>query len=410
QAFRNVVYTSEQKDLSITDPKASGTLTLVGTGPNGLTVRKSLTFNPESYVLGYELQVINYGGAARPLQVMTSFGVGPATHLASQSHGHHGPMYRAGNKIKKEDADGVKTGIKVDDPQWMAVNDTYFIDAATSDAKGATGLYSLVPGVIEDKLPVPTFGIALPQVSLEPQKMIGSKFKLYMGPKSTDEMLKFGGKLEESLDLTLDFIASPMLAMLRWFYSFTANYGVAIILLTIVVRVVLFPLTYKGMVSMKRMAKLQPKIAAMRERLKNDKEKTNREMMEMYRKYKINPLSGCLPIVLQIPIFFALYSALMGAIELRHSPFIFWITDLSSMDGLYVFPLMMGASMFFQQKLTPTSLDPVQAKVMLWMPVIFTFFMLNFPAGLTLYWFTSNLLSILQQLIINRVQIPDFAD
>jgi YidC/Oxa1 family membrane protein insertase len=223
-------------------------------------------------------------------------------------------------------------------------------------------------------------------------------------------MEKFGHRLDDSLDLTLDFLAAPMLAMLRWFNSFLHNYGLAIILLTIVVRVVLFPLTYKGMVSMKRMQKLQPKMTSLRERFKDDRERMNREVMELYRRHKVNPLSGCLPILLQIPIFFALYSALMGAIELRHSPFAGWITDLSQHDGLYILPLLMGASMFVQQKLTPSSLDPTQAKIMLWMPIVFTMFMFNFPAGLTLYWFTSNLLSIAQQAIINRVQVPEFAD
>lgn len=410
QAFNAVVYTSPQQDTVVSDGKSPVSLTLTGDGPGGLQVRKVLTFRPDSYAVDYELQVINYGDTSRPLHIISAFGLGPDTHHARSSGGHFGPMYRADGKIHKEDPDDIPQALRVNQPQWLALNDTYFIAAAAPQTPPAAGLYTLVPGAKEDKYPVVGFGLELPDVSLEPQKMITSRFKLYFGPKSTDAMLKFGGKLEESLDLTLDFIASPMLAMLRWFYSFTHNYGVAIILLTVVVRVVLFPLTYKGMVTMKRMSKLQPKMMALRERFKDDKERMNREMMEMYRKYRINPLSGCLPILLQIPIFFALYSALLGAIELRHSPFIFWITDLSARDGLYVLPLFMGVSMFVQQKLTPTSLDPVQAKIMLWMPVVFTFFMLSFPAGLTLYWSTSNVLSIAQQLIINRVQVPDFAD
>lgn len=410
QAFANVVYSSPEQDVAVSDGNSPVSLTLTGDGPDGLRVRKLLTFRPDSYVVDYELQVINYGATARPLHIVSGLGLGPDTHHAQHSGGHFGPMYRSDGKIHKEDPDDIKQALRVNAPQWLALNDTYFIAAAAPQTPPATGLYTLVPGAKEGKYPVAAFGFELPGMSLEPQKMIASRFKLYLGPKSTDEMLKFGGKLEESLDLTLDFIASPMLAMLRWFYSFTHNYGVAIILLTVVVRVVLFPLTYKGMVTMKRMGKLQPKMMALRERFKDDKERMNREMMEMYRKYRINPLSGCLPILLQIPIFFALYSALLGAIELRHSPFIFWITDLSAHDGLYVLPVFMGASMFVQQKLTPTSLDPVQAKIMLWMPVVFTFFMLSFPAGLTLYWSTSNVLSIAQQLIINRVQVPDFAD
>jgi YidC/Oxa1 family membrane protein insertase len=223
-------------------------------------------------------------------------------------------------------------------------------------------------------------------------------------------MQKFGNGLEESLDLTLDLLAQPMLALMRWFHSFTGNYGVAIILLTIVVRVLLFPLTYRGMLNIKRMQKLQPRMVALREKFKGDKERLNKEMMAMYKKHKMNPLGGCLPIALQIPIFFALYSALLGAIELRHEPFMLWITDLSAQDGLYVSPLLMGASMLLQQKLTPASVDPTQAKIMMWMPVIFTFFMLSFPAGLVLYWFTSNTLSIVQQVLINRINVPEPED
>jgi YidC/Oxa1 family membrane protein insertase len=158
---------------------------------------------------------------------------------------------------------------------------------------------------------------------------------------------------------------------------------------------------------MKRMQKLQPKMLALREKLKNDREKMNREMMGLYKRYKVNPLGGCLPILLQLPIFFALYSALGSAIELRHAPFAGWLSDLSSMDGLFVLPLLMGGSMVFQQRMTPTTADPVQARIMQWMPVIFTLFMFTFPSGLTLYWLTSNILSIAQQVVINRVKVPE---
>ena len=181
-------------------------------------------------------------------------------------------------------------------------------------------------------------------------------------------------------------------------------------MLTIVVRLLLFPLTYKGMLNIKRMQKLQPKMAALKEKFKKNKEKLNKEMMGLYKKHKMNPLGGCLPILLQIPIFFALYIALSGAIELRHEPFIFWITDLSSKDGLYITPLLMGASMVLQQRLSPTAMDPTQAKIMMLMPIVFTFFMISFPSGLVVYWLTSNILSILQQVIINRIKVPEPAD
>ena len=180
--------------------------------------------------------------------------------------------------------------------------------------------------------------------------------------------------------------------------------------LAIPLQVTLFPLTYKGMVSMKRMSKLQPKMKEIREKYKKDKEKINQEMIGLYKRYKVNPLGGCLPIALQIPIFFALFAALSGAVELRHAEFFGWIKDLSTADPLFITPLLMGGSMFLQQKMTPTSMDPTQQKIMMWMPLIFMVFMFNFPSGLVLYWLTSNTLSILQQLVINRVKIPDLVE
>ena len=192
-------------------------------------------------------------------------------------------------------------------------------------------------------------------------------------------MRKLHPKFELAKDLTLAIIAEPMLVALRAFHGFTNNYGVSIILLTICVRVLLFPLTYMGSRSMKRMRILQPKIQAIRQKFKNNKEKINKETFQIYRKHKINPLGGCLPIVAQIPIFFALYSALLSAIELRHQPFIFWIQDLSNKDGLYILPLLMSGSMVIQQRLMPAPADPLQQKILTWMPVFFLFFMFGFP-------------------------------
>ena len=213
----------------------------------------------------------------------------------------------------------------------------------------------------------------------------------------------------------LTVIAQPMLWLLNFFHSFTHNYGVAIILLTIVIKAVFWPVTQKGMKSMKNMQKLQPKITKLREKFKKDPAAMNREMMNLYKTYKVNPMGGCLPMVIQIPFFFALYRVLMQAIELRHAPFMLWINDLSMPDrlwlgfdipwlhGLPVLTLLMGASMFLQQKMTPTpTADPTQLRIMQWLPIIFTFMFINFASGLVLYWFINNLLTMLQQYLINR--------
>jgi len=207
--------------------------------------------------------------------------------------------------------------------------------------------------------------------------------------------------------------------VLRWFYSFTHNYGVAIILLTIIIKLIFWPLTQKSYTSMQKMKKIQPKIQQIREKYKDDREKLNKELMEVYKIYKVNPMGGCLPMALQIPVFFALYRMLNSAVELRHQPFMLWIHDLTApdrlnlgfsidlpmighLDGLPVLTILMGITMFVQQKMTPSSGDPRQEKIMLIMPVMFTFFFINFPAGLVLYWFVNNILSIAQQYWINR--------
>jgi YidC/Oxa1 family membrane protein insertase len=192
--------------------------------------------------------------------------------------------------------------------------------------------------------------------------------------------------------------------LLNIFFSVFKNYGVAIILLTVVVRLILYPITFKSMKSMKDMQKIQPLITEIREKYKDDKEKMNQEVMRLYQSHKINPLGGCLPLLLQLPIFIALYKALFVAIELRQSPFCLWIKDLSEMDPYYVTPIVMGLSYFLQQKMTPTSADPTQQKMMMLMPVVFTVIFLNLPSGLVLYFFVSNLLSIAQQVYMNKIK------
>ncbi len=415
RTFDDTAYTVSTDSLAVADSDREGkTLTLRASGPGGLTVEKRIVFRPDTYVLGYTVNLINYGPAARPLRVLNEFGEGPATNDTSTQRGAQvGPIERDGGKTRKPDVGDIEGQMTIKEPQWLGIADAYFISAARPLTPVAAGVYVALnpPGAtVEKKHRIPAYGIELPQTDLGPQKMVSSAFALYLGPKATDDMLKFGQRLEDSLDLTLDFLAAPMLAMLRWFESFTGNFGIAIMMLTILVRVVLFPLTYRGMVSMKRMQKLQPRMATIREKFKGDRERMNKEMMELYRKHKINPLGGCLPIVVQIPIFFALYSALISAIELRHAPFMLWITDLSAHDGLYILPVIMGGTMFMQQRFTPTSLDPMQAKIMMWMPVVFSVFMLTFPSGLMVYWSTSNVLSITQQVIINRVKVPEPAE
>jgi YidC/Oxa1 family membrane protein insertase len=190
--------------------------------------------------------------------------------------------------------------------------------------------------------------------------------------------------------------------VLRFIYSYTHNYGVAIILITVLIKIIFFPLSQKSFRSMNEMKKVQPYIKIIQERYKDDKAMLNQEMMKVYKEHKVNPLGGCMPMLLQVPVFIALYNALLVSIELRGAPFMLWIQDLSEKDPYYVTPILMGASMFVQQKMTPTMGDPLQAKMMQFLPLIFTFMFLNFPVGLVIYWLVNNVLTIAQQYYMNH--------
>ncbi|EDP99836.1 inner membrane protein, 60 kDa [Shewanella benthica KT99] len=229
------------------------------------------------------------------------------------------------------------------------------------------------------------------------------KAQFYVGPKDQKEL----SAISDSLNLVVDYgflwwIAVPISKLLMFFYSIVGNWGGAIILITLTVRGMLFPLTKAQYTSMAKMRSLQPKLAEMKERFGDDRQKMGQAMMELYKKEKVNPMGGCLPILLQMPIFIALYWVLMESVELRHAPFMLWIIDLSVQDPYYVMPVLMGISMFVMQRMQPMAptMDPMQQKMMQWMPVVFTVFFLWFPAGLVLYWLVGNIVAITQQKII----------
>ena len=241
-----------------------------------------------------------------------------------------------------------------------------------------------------------------PLIALQ-MKPGGNSFIVYAGPKEYNRLQDLNVGLEHIIDFGFfSILARPLFWILKFFYKFLGNYGWAIVLLTIIVRVPFIPLINKSQKSMKKMQELQPKLTELKEKYKNDPQKMQKETLGIYKKYKVNPMGGCLPMLLQIPVFFALYKVLMIAIELRGAPFMLWVTDLSVKDPYYILPIVMGVTMVIQQKMTPTSLDPKQNKLMMLMPVIFTFMFLNFASGLVLYWLVNNVLSIIQQYITNK--------
>ncbi|MFL2743506.1 MAG: membrane protein insertase YidC [bacterium] len=419
--FRNAVFATSAEEIVLDEGEGKVTLTLTSPVLNGLQLVKYFEVTPGNYIINYRVQLINRSNEAQAVEVIYFFG----EQRLSDSNGgmqqvsHEGPVFYFDESLQTETTDNIEGELPVTQMKWLGVEDQYFISAAVPMTTVRNGLFRAgaylsdpQPNVQGERLLSPYFGVALPPTNLQPNLLVESDFRMYYGPKEDEELLKFGHNLVVSHDRMLEVLAGPLLDLLRLIYGYVENYGVAIIILTIIVRLVLFPLTFKGMKSMKRMQQLSPRMKKLQAKYKNNKEKLNKEMMELYRKNRVNPLGGCLPMLLQIPVFFALYSALSSAVELRHAPFMFWISDLSQPDGLGITPLLMGASMYYQQKLTPQTamMDSTQAKVMQMLPFIFTIFTFTFPSGLTLYWVTSNVLSIAQQQIINRIKTPEMQD
>jgi YidC/Oxa1 family membrane protein insertase len=390
----------------------SGHLVMKGQG-NGLEVEKQYTFSKDSYLMELQVRVKNVSsgalqGAAALYQSNVPFREkGPGSRLL-----FIGPAYFMADSLTEIASDTYEDGPSTitGHMDWMGYEGTYFI-CAVLPQEGSTR-----------SMTVSSFGEAGVKMqansdldTLQPGEEKIYSYKLYFGPKKLDILKTVGSNLNKALNFGwFDVIAQPTLYLLNFFYSIFRNYGIAIILVTVIFKAVFWPITQKGLKSMKNMQKLQPKMAKLKEKYKGDPTRMNQEVMNLYKTYKVNPLGGCLPMVLQIPVFFALYKVLLMCIELRHAPFMLWIGDLSAPDRLYigfdipyvggipVLTLFMGASMFLQQKMTPTTADPTQAKIMMFLPVLFTFMFVNFASGLVLYWFVNNLLAILQQQLINR--------
>ncbi len=230
-------------------------------------------------------------------------------------------------------------------------------------------------------------------------------FGAYIGPKEARTLRDINPELTDAIEFGwFSFLSKPFFKVLLWIHDHIGNWGWAIILFTLLVKLILFPLSYKGMMSMQKLKDLAPKMKELKEKYKGDSTKMNAQMMEMYKKHGANPMGGCLPLILQIPVFFALYRVLLNAVELQGAPWILWIEDLAVMDPYFVLPILMGISMWFQQKITPSNFtDPLQEKIFKWFPVIMTVFFVYFPSGLVLYWLVNNLFTIAQQYFINHM-------
>lgn len=370
---------------------------------NGRTVviEKVLRFHSDTYRVELTVKV---DGISAPYHVTLgdSFGLHHALTQQQGFIGHRGAVSMIGTELVLDKPDKLPspTVSHTGDVRWTALEGKYFVAAliptmplaeATVSKRDTTGISAAV---------------ALPPG--QPQQLA-----LYAGPKEYKSLTALQAGLEQTIDfgwfmfwsLTLvRFIAKPLFLLLQFLHGYTHNYGVAIIMVTALLKLLFVPLTHKSYTSMKAMQSLQPKMAELQKKYKDDKERFNREMFALYKTHKVNPMGGCLPMVLQIPVFVAFFNILYTTIELRHAPFIGWIHDLSDKDPYYILPVIMGVTMFIQQKIQPSAMDPRQAKLMLIMPVVFTFFFLTFPSGLVLYWLINNLLTILQQYVTIKLQ------
>ena len=285
---------------------------------------------------------------------------------------------------------------------WVAMMEHYFV-SAWFFPKDENNLFYTKEIYVDESRSDFIIGARSEAALVQPGESANLKSNLYVGPKLQKELEKLADGLELTIDYgVLTFISKPLFWLLDKIYSFIGNWGWAIILLTLLIKLAFYKLSETSYKSMAKMKQFSPKIQSIRERYGSDRQKMNQAMMDMYRQEKINPLGGCWPILIQIPVFIALYWVLLESVELRQADFIFWLDDLSAKDPYYVLPLIMGASMYFQQKLNPTPPDPMQAKVMQMLPIIFTAFFAFFPSGLVLYWVVNNLLSIAQQWKITK--------
>jgi YidC/Oxa1 family membrane protein insertase len=382
--------------------------------PGRFRVTKAFTFAPDGYAVDMEILLQNLSGESFTDQVGVSFYFSPYGSGPESSYNKSLLTVFQDRKLETlELKDIIKKGKPFAAPvQWVGYQNNYFLSGVIPlEPEG----YQFVPKVVDEAGGLLQVVYLTDPLRLEGGQEKSIRLKLYLGPKELAELKRAGHDLSNAVDYGwFDFLAKPLLYVLKLLYDYTHNYGVAIIILTVIIKILFWPLTHKSYQSMQAMKKLQPKMAKIREKYKDDREKLNEEMMALYRTYKVNPLGGCLPMVLQIPVFFALYRMLNGAVELLHQPFFLWMDDLTAPDrlnvgfsipylgGLPVLTILMGATMFIQQKMTPTTGDPRQEKLMLMMPVIFTVMFVNFPSGLVLYWLVNNVLSIAQQYWINR--------
>src|SRR6267143_221916 len=395
------LYTVSGKDVTLSAAQPAADIGFAYTDPEtGVQVSKRLIFHQGSYLVDLTLETTGVSSSTT-LSLGTNFGI----HEWQEGFvGFIGPATFISGKINRDlhDREDLRTGQVI----WAALQDKYFLAAAIPADPGTRIAVVRKEG---DKLA--TVGLRTPASTAT----VTGKYRLYVGPKEFDTLAALKLELEETIDFgwfiygswsVVRAVAKPLFYAIRYLHEITHNYGVAFILITVFIKLLLAPLAYKSYKSMKDMAAVQPEMMALQKKYADDRERLNKELMKFYKERKVNPVGGCLPMFFQIPVFVALFNILYMTIELRQAPFILWVKDLSVQDPYYVLPILMGVTMFIQQKIQPTTMDPKQAQIMLLLPVFLTFLFITFPAGLVLYWLTNNGLTIAQQVITDRYLLP----
>jgi YidC/Oxa1 family membrane protein insertase len=409
----------DKEQLRLFENGEKGQITFSKSTGDGLKVLKRFKFSSDLYTIHLEVEVQNNSSKKIMKQLgLEWIGEIELAKWAKEENKDFGLKYwfLRNQKVEKKEFGGAgrsgcvpscgtqKTTIEPfentekGDIKWFAFGGEYFAAVLIPPPSKEISLEIKVSEKEMVKANVIT-----PFISIPSHEKVNVTYQIYLGPKDENLLKTLGVGAEKLVDFGFfTIVAKPLLWFLRLTHIVTKNYGIDIIILSILIKIIFIPLTQISMKSMKEMQKVQPEMKRLKEQYKNDKARVQQEIMLLYKRRKINPMSGCLPMLIQIPVFIALYNALQYSIEMRHAPFFFWIKDLAAKDPIYITPLIMGATMFLQQKMTPTAGDPAQAKMFLLMPVMFTFFFLNFPSGLVLYWLINNVLSIAHQYYMNK--------
>ncbi|MEW6077542.1 MAG: membrane protein insertase YidC [Thermodesulfobacteriota bacterium] len=407
------VYTSDQTSGRLEVIGSPQTLSFYRQVNDSVVIEKTYTFHPDSYAI--DLEVVIRNGSSSPINGNIGVSLNQNFSEKASQFLFEGPCALKDGRLEEVKLEDIKeAGTLSGRIPWIAIQTRYFMSAVIDKQSQEASMVLAYgdDGVVTAEYR-PVFQTVLPQT------MATYRFTLYLGPKDLGVLSSIGSDLDKAVDFGwFDVIAIPCLWLMNQIYRLIPNYGISIMLVTIIIKLILWPLGTKSYKSMGEMKKIQPLMAEIRDKYKNDRKKMNEEMMGLYKTYKVNPLGGCLPMLAQIPVFIAFYRMLYQAIELRHAPFLLWIKDLSAPERLFsvdvsipfmqppagipVLTIIMGATMFLQQKMQPPPGDPAQAKMMMLMPIFLTVIFINFPSGLVLYFIVNNLFSIFQQHYVTR--------